>query len=899
MASTDGELEKQLMEAGNKLLVPPASVDELLPLLDQVENCLLKVEQSPSMSMQNALSASLKALVTDQLLRHSDIDVKVAVAACISEITRITAPDAPYDDDQMKEIFQLIVSSFEKLSDRSSRSYDKRTSILETVAKVRSCVVMLDLECDALIIEMFQHFLNAIRDDHPENVFTSMETIMTLVLEESEDIPTELLSPILASIKKDNQEVLPIARKLGEKVFENCANKLKPCLMQAVKSLGISLDDYSKIVSSICQGTSSTADQNDDGVPEQNDDSGPQQNDDSAPEQKDDNIAGKNTVEESQLLRASSDEAAQVDKEISIEAACPGEADPAMDRSPKSVMSNGIKQAANDDSLVDSNSSKKPDYGTNQSKSSKVPSEVELDSLDVGKVEQESKPEQTTKKRGRKPNSSMNLIEPSDSRVSSEEESEKLSDHKKNQSKAGHDAPCEDPPSMEAAVPSENEKMTATQLSSPKALENESSYVASPSPSRSLPDESHVRKVGRPRKKDNLNQEVGKRRPGKRAGSGITEEDKTSATMTDSVENPLKKSGKKVDTSKNEDGSSLKPQEDRKKRGRGKAVLEKEMTKFLSKDDEKEMLSSPKSAAKSVKDESHSEETPKMLSKGKHTSGKRKASDTVDFGENLVGSRIKVWWPKDQMYYEGVIDSFDSEKKKHKVLYVDGDEEILNLKKEKFDFVTMSDGEEATQTPSLDGSEMRQKKKAKFSDVPSKQGKMDASPQKGGGASSSKSKVSVTKSGRKSRDSGKIDGKSKEDSSKNVGKSDDENSGNRKDQKLKGGGKLIYDSPKTASKSKDQDANVPKMTGKSKQDSSKTVSKSKSQPLKSGSRSNANGSSKGKSSSAKGKETVDVKEKSPDSGKSFESAKGKSQETLKEQESETKSGKKRRRAVKS
>lgn len=52
--------------------------------------------------MQNALSTSLKALVADQLLRHSDVDVKVAVAACISEITRITAPDAPYDDEQMK-----------------------------------------------------------------------------------------------------------------------------------------------------------------------------------------------------------------------------------------------------------------------------------------------------------------------------------------------------------------------------------------------------------------------------------------------------------------------------------------------------------------------------------------------------------------------------------------------------------------------------------------------------------------------------------------------------------------------------------------------------------------------------------------------------------------------------
>lgn len=63
----------------------------------------------------------------------------------------------------MQDVFQLIVSSFVGLSDMSSRSYDKRASILETVAKVRSCVVMLDLECEALISEMFQHFLSSIR----------------------------------------------------------------------------------------------------------------------------------------------------------------------------------------------------------------------------------------------------------------------------------------------------------------------------------------------------------------------------------------------------------------------------------------------------------------------------------------------------------------------------------------------------------------------------------------------------------------------------------------------------------------------------------------------------------------------------------------------------------------
>jgi hypothetical protein len=256
--------EVQLLQAGNRLVDPPSSVDELLSLLDRVENLLSKVEQFPTKSMRSALFPSVKALVADQLFRHANADVKVAVASCISEITRISAPDAPYADDQMKEVFKLIVSSLDNLSDKSSRSYRKMTSILETVAKVRSCVVMLDLECETLILEMFQNFLKSIRDYHPENVFSSMETIMTLVLQESDDISLELLTPILASVKRNNDEILPVAWKLAERVLENSSTKLKPYLIQAVDTLGISFDDYSNIVASICQETSSVVNQNED-----------------------------------------------------------------------------------------------------------------------------------------------------------------------------------------------------------------------------------------------------------------------------------------------------------------------------------------------------------------------------------------------------------------------------------------------------------------------------------------------------------------------------------------------------------------------------------------------------------------------------------------------------------
>uniref|UniRef100_A0A5B7B6F3 Uncharacterized protein n=1 Tax=Davidia involucrata TaxID=16924 RepID=A0A5B7B6F3_DAVIN len=914
MASADRELEEQLMEAGNRLLQPPSSVDELLPLLDQVENFLSRVEQSPPKSMQNALSPSVKALVAEELLRHSDVDVKVAVASCISEITRITAPDAPYDDDKMKDLFQLIVSSFENLSDKSSRSYNKRTSILETVAKVRSCVVMLDLECDGLIVEMFQHFLKAIRDDHAENIFSSMETIMTLVLEESEDISLELLSPILASVKNDNEEVLPIARKLGERVFENCASKLKPYLTQAVKSLGFSLDDYSKVIASICEGTTD------------------------AVEHHVDNAPGEQLADESKLATASSDEAAQVAKESVTEEASPDEVNPTIDRSPKSVMSNGVAETGNEGTSVDPESLKKPEHGhhVNQSVNTSETSKVEPDDSNAGKlVKSESKPEQTSKRRGRKLKSLINSIEPSNSsQVDSEKETERLTDRQKSRSKEVRSSPSEDP---------SIEKETGVQLSSPKASESEAVNVASPSPSERLPDEIRSKKAGRPKRKENLIQEalpsadVSKRasevtsdsevktqkRSGKKTPAGISNEDKTPVLVdtskndggitSDSEAKSPKQSGKKMDASNNnDDGSSLKKKEYGKRRGKGKATSEKDVTKSSAKDDDKEIISSPKSTIKLAKDEGHLEETPKMISKRKRTPGKEKASDTVEFGENLVSSKVKVWWPKDEMFYEGVIDSFDPVKKKHKVLYADGDQEMLNLGKERWEFVggdsdSVSDGEQATEQPSPDASsDMRKKKKGKTNpELSAKQGKMEVSAKRGGGASSSKLKGATTKSGRKSEDDNKGDSKTKDDTSKSGGKS--------KDHAQRSGKSVV--TPKTAGKSKEVDGGTLKTSTKSKQDTPKTatkdtpktatkgtpkaVTKSKDKTLKSGYKSSVNGTGKGKSSSSKVKENEDLKEKSPDSTKTPETGKGKLLDASKARESEAKSGKKRRRGVNS
>lgn len=74
----------------------------------------------------------------------------------------------------------------------------------------------------------------------------------------------------------------------------------------------------------------------------------------------------------------------------------------------------------------------------------------------------------------------------------------------------------------------------------------------------------------------------------------------------------------------------------------------------------------------------------------------------MTYGEKLVGCKIKVWWPLDQEYYEGSVDSFDLITMTHKVIYDDGDEEVLNLMGEDWGLVKASallDDQEKVQVP--------------------------------------------------------------------------------------------------------------------------------------------------------------------------------------------------------
>ncbi|KAF3496666.1 hypothetical protein DY000_02054953 [Brassica cretica] len=273
------ELVEALLQAGKDLLRPYSSTDSIFDLLNvrilltfsdlvtlfrlgykkrlgfhlsyrygKVESLLVAVDQDPILQVKIALKPSMQALVSADLLRNPDSEVRVYVVSCLAEIMRITAPEAPYNDDQMKEVFEVTVEAFGKLAEPELESYKKAEAVLDTFAKL---TLMWFTNASGF------SFVHRWSPDCPQPVLISMETIMVTVLDESEQVSIDLLKILLGTLRKEILDVSPVASRLVEKVVISCACKLGPDIMEAFKSTGTSLDMYSPVVSSICQSKAS------------------------------------------------------------------------------------------------------------------------------------------------------------------------------------------------------------------------------------------------------------------------------------------------------------------------------------------------------------------------------------------------------------------------------------------------------------------------------------------------------------------------------------------------------------------------------------------------------------------------------------------------------------------
>ncbi|KAL5722287.1 hypothetical protein ACHQM5_005825 [Ranunculus cassubicifolius] len=161
-------------------------------------------------------------------IRRLDLtrDVRVLVASCLCQIIRVLAPDPPYNDKTLREIFTLLISMFMELSDTKSPYFTRRVKILETIARLKCCVIMMGLGCDDLVLEMFNIFFSVIREHHQQSLLHSMISIMSLILEEKVSWP--LLDVILRNLLKEEKGAAPAHHRLAVSVLQDCTEIIEP-----------------------------------------------------------------------------------------------------------------------------------------------------------------------------------------------------------------------------------------------------------------------------------------------------------------------------------------------------------------------------------------------------------------------------------------------------------------------------------------------------------------------------------------------------------------------------------------------------------------------------------------------------------------------------------------------
>ncbi|CAL5016081.1 unnamed protein product [Urochloa decumbens] len=725
-AEVQAATELRLRDIGKRFEALPQDDEELLGLLEAAETWLSRVDQSPHEGMHNTLHPTMVVLITNELLKHPDPNVKVAVTSCLTEVTRITAPEAPYDDDVMKDVFKRIVETFAELDDMNSPSFQRRVSILDSVARVRCCVLMLDLDLDHLILDMFRHFFKAISTRHSEQVINCMEVIMMYVIQESDDVHAEVASCLLQYLTKEAQETLPASFGLAERVLGLCKDKLKPVFLELLK--GTPLDGYSNVVTLLFQ-----------------DASGAEQNNVDA--------SGKDMATEGK----------HSDKFVS-------------DESPQET-----SKLVQDVNYVEQDGS---------SPSSTPTTAISNVGAPVDNVKSPGGP--ASSKQNQESPSGDEQVKISDQLISGDKElpepvtaeNEKLSDvHSKKHHKLGSSTGSKKTEQSKAVKG--NESHVASEELSPETNDGDKKHLTETSSGAAEDSSKPVDTkpaVVKPKKRGHplaaKSQE--KKAVGKKQGSNL-ELAKVTRRLNKDDAKPLSTKASEGESGKKQHKASMKLQKDvASDKGTDVDISLKEMV-------------SPTKMDKSKGQRGDSGGSKRKLLQEAEDATPSKRDKILD--ENLVGSRIKVWWPYDKKFYKGVVESFDTSSKKHKVAYDDGDVEVLMLKKEKWEFIAKEQDDPDT------ASDMPRGRRGKGSSGQQMKEGKTGTPQSGSDGKNPPKKRGHPKGVRSSNNTPNAD--SLVTPSKLKGKGADKDS---------------QDSPKTGSNSKKEGARPSRSTGKAKDD---------------------------------------------------------------------------------
>ncbi|KAL4078145.1 armadillo-type protein [Scleroderma yunnanense] len=177
----------------------------------------------------NSLSSVRTQLINTSLLLHKERGVKAYVACCIADILRLYAPDAPYTQTELRDIFQFFFRQLSAgLKGTESTYYNEYFHLLESLSTVKSVVLVCDLpNAEELMSEVFRDFFALVRRDLAKKIELFIADILVALIDECQSLPSEVLETIMAQFMDKNARMDQPAYRLAVQICNATSDKLQ------------------------------------------------------------------------------------------------------------------------------------------------------------------------------------------------------------------------------------------------------------------------------------------------------------------------------------------------------------------------------------------------------------------------------------------------------------------------------------------------------------------------------------------------------------------------------------------------------------------------------------------------------------------------------------------------
>ena len=202
----------QKLSFHEKLAGKGLTTDALLKKLKTLHNELAEMDQE--LVDIASLGQARKELISTSILLHKDRGVKAYAACCLADILRLYAPDAPYTQSELRDIFQFFFRQLlNGLKSADASYYNEYFHLLESLSTVKSVVLVCDLQnADELMVDIFRDFFALVRRDLAKKIEIFMADILVALIDECQSLPSDVLEVIMAQFLDKNPVRCPCIR---------------------------------------------------------------------------------------------------------------------------------------------------------------------------------------------------------------------------------------------------------------------------------------------------------------------------------------------------------------------------------------------------------------------------------------------------------------------------------------------------------------------------------------------------------------------------------------------------------------------------------------------------------------------------------------------------------------